>query len=458
MLSWAKAAVGEPGAASAGEDVAVLSDGSAVVAGWLQGSAVFGSGATGTNSATSLGRTDALVAKYAPNGDLSWLRTSGAADSDAFAYGVATRADSIVVTGHFGGSALFSRGAPDARTLVAEGTRDCFIANYETDGRLRWLSQVRGRAGEGAVLCNAIGLTNDGIFVTGYYYRSATFGAGEERVTTVTSETPFDPTGFLAKYALDGKLAWAATMSGRSEGTGVVGLADGSIILSGQSGDPTGAAELFVARYSGDGTPTWKRGIAGRLNFGALAVAALPDGTSWLVGTFQDTVVFGRGESTEIPLHAAGGFSYDVFLAQYAPDGALAWARRIGDTGHDIGHHVAVQTDGTAIVTGYFEGVLATEPALDPAIISNGARDVFVVAYSRDGTFRWAKQAGGAREDVGYGLAVHPNGSVFFTGHINATPSPGGIYATFGAGEPNQTVLGGPAWQDMFLAKLQTCE
>ena len=53
-------------------------------------------------------------------------------------------------------------------------------------------------------------------------------------------------------------------------------------------------------------------------------------GNSYATGLFSRTARFGAGEANETELTSAGG--QDIFVAKYARDGALLWARSAGGT------------------------------------------------------------------------------------------------------------------------------
>ncbi len=62
------------------------------------------------------------------------------------------------------------------------------------------------------------------------------------------------------------------------------------------------------------------------------------------------------------------------------------------------------------------------------------------------GDLAWAKSAGGADTDEGYDISAFPDGSAIVTGYFQDT-------ATFGAGEPNETVLASMGGYGIFVAK-----
>ncbi|MBW2535657.1 MAG: hypothetical protein JRI55_29465, partial [Deltaproteobacteria bacterium] len=146
--------------------------------------------------------------------------------------------------------------------------------------------------------------------------------------------------------------------------------------------------DAFVARFHSNGALAWAVRAGGEGEDKAQGVAALPDGSCVVTGWFARTATFGEGEANETVLEAAGGSSggvddHDLFIARYAPDGTLAWARRAGADGDDVGWDVAVQDEGTALVVGSFEGfaVFGQGETNHTLLESAGWFDVFVARY-----------------------------------------------------------------------------
>jgi hypothetical protein len=79
-------------------------------------------------------------------------------------------------------------------------------------------------------------------------------------------------------------------------------------------------------------------------------------------------------------------------------------------------------------------------------LYSAGQNDVFVARYSPDGSFTWAKSAGGPDSDVGLAVCALSNYRVVVTGYFQGS-------ATFGQGEPNETVLVSAGDDDIFVAR-----
>ena len=161
-------------------------------------------------------------------------------------------------------------------------------------------------------------------------------------------------------------------------------------------------------------------------------VAAHADGSVTVTGYFNGTANFGG-----ITLTSAG-YS-DAFVARYAANGNVLWAKRAGGLYYDEGYGVAAHADGSVTVTGWFYGTADFDGI---SLTSEGSSDVFVARYDATGNVLWAKRAGGGgTDDCGLGLAAHADGSVTVTGRFFGTADFDGI--TFSS-------VGG---RDIFLAR-----
>ena len=165
-------------------------------------------------------------------------------------------------------------------------------------------------------------------------------------------------------------------------------------------------------------------------------------GNAYVTGGFGGTADFGGALGTGM-LTSVG--LQDIFVARYAPGGALLWAFNIGGVGggpglNDEGHAVAVTPSGSVLVTGYFQGSADFDPGEGVVTLtSEGFRDAFVASYSSEGVFQWARSIGGPSDDIGQAIAVAGDASVYVAGlfrdSATVTSSAGSTEAMTGAGE-----------------------
>ncbi len=114
-------------------------------------------------------------------------------------------------------------------------------------------------------------------------------------------------------------------------------------------------------------------------------MVALPDGSSIVVGKFDDYVIFNLGQpgQTEFFSNGSSGF----FIARYDPQGSFLWARQAGvvGTNYDRWCSVSAFADHSAIVTGYFSNTVTfgSGEANQTVLLSpSPSRNIFIARFS----------------------------------------------------------------------------
>jgi len=465
-LVWAKSA-GSASDDDYGRGISALSDGSVIVTGWFAGDTTFGNASEGNETVlSSAGSTEIFIAKYNPDGTLTWAKSAGGTGTDR-GYSISTLPDgSAVVTGYFFGTATFGNASEGNETvLLSAGGTDIFIAKYNPDGTLAWAKSAGGGGDEEGL---GISVLSDGsAIVTGDFTSLATFGnASEGNETDLTSAGSYDI--FIAKYNPDGTLNWAksAGRGGDNYGYGISAISEGSAIEIGSlintgtfgnasEGNETvltaaGTRDIFITKYNPDGTLAWAKSAGGGDGDVGEGISTFSDGSAIVTGYYASTATFGNASEggNEIDLTSDG--SNDIFIAKYNPDGTLDWAKSAGGTVDDRGWGISTLSDGSAIVTGWIQGTTATfgnaSEGNETVLTLVGANDIFIAKYNPDGTLAWAKNAGSLSTDEGYGISALPDGSAVVTGYFEST-------ATFGALEVNETPLSSAGGRDIFIAK-----
>ena len=253
-LVWARRAGGT--GSDEGWDVAAASDGSVYVTGYFDGAATFQVDDLSDISLGSAGNHDMFVARYLADGTLDWVTSAGGSSYDQ-GRGVAALADGgAVVSGYIRGVAYFDDGTGGSVQMVSAGVYDAFVAKYNPDGTLAWVSRAGGTSSDRGYDVTAI---SDGTaLVTGSFADTAVFGLGEAGETTLTSE---------------------------------------------------GLNDVFVAKYAPEnGTLVWARRAGGTANDESYSISTTSDGTASLAGSFKETAIFGTTELT-----AAG--NVEIFIA-----------------------------------------------------------------------------------------------------------------------------------------------
>jgi uncharacterized delta-60 repeat protein len=464
-LIWAQN-IGEVPDFAEGKGITTLSDHSIVVIGKFIGSATFGSGEPNQTVLTSDGEDvwDIFVARYNPDGTLAWAKRAGGATAD-WSNGITTLTDnSIVITGSIQGTATFGQGEPKQVDLTPAGFADIFIAHYNPDGTLAWAKLAGGASYDWSFGVTA--RSDNKTIVTGSFQGTATFGLGEPNQTVLGSAGGDDI--FIACYKPDGTLAWAKSAGGVSNEYGDVGhnitvLSDNSAVVTGWfegsaifgSGETSqtvltsaGGSDIFIARYNPDGILEWAKRAGGASIYDwSFGITTLSDNSIVVTGELNESVTFGPGESNQIILTSAG--EQDMFVASFNSEGLLTWVKCAGGDFSDGGSGITSLSDDSTITTGYFKGsaTFGRGGPNETVLTSAGGLDIFIARSEVDGSLVWVKSVGGPSNFyVCSGISTLLDNSIVWTGGFRES-------ATFGPGEPNETILTSCGLEDMFIAR-----
>jgi hypothetical protein len=306
---------------------------------------------------------DGFVARFNAEGKAIWARRFGGAALDQ-AYAVATDGEGhIYVTGYFQGAASFgsikldSRTQPDGDHDPDTRYGDVFVAKFDRQGNTLWVRQ----AGEhGLNAGHSIAADSAGnVYVTGMFEQGHISFDG----TIVSAK---DASSFIVKYDRDGKVVWAQLTAGRgyygrANSVAVDGLSNaivagsftfvqrvGPFTLSEQ---PGGNNDVFIAKYSGDGTVLWCKQAGGKSHDTCEGLATDKHGNTFITGSYDETATFGAVEIHAAP-HDPRISGYESFLAAYRPSGEVAWVDTIHRNAAMNG--IAVTGDGDICVIGGF--------------------------------------------------------------------------------------------------------
>ena len=411
-----------------------------------------------------------VVSTLNMNGNLIWAKRAGGDNrnvGDAGGCAITSLSDnSTVIIGWFQNEIVFGLGEPNETTLIAFGDDDICIAKYNPDGLVEWAKNAGGSDSDFGTAITS--LSDDSIVVTGYFYSTATFGLGEPNQTVLTAiGGSYDRDIFIARYNTDGMLLWAKRMGGTySEecGYGITTLSDDSVVVTGGfwgsgvfgQGEPNetvltsaGYNEVFVARYNSDGLLSWAKRAGGTARDESYAIDSLSDNSVVITGYFTETAVFGPDEPNETYLWAVE--DEDIFIAQYNPDGSLAWARGVGGGGYfsdDCGRGVAALSDDSSIITGAFTytATFGPDEPNETVLTSLGNRDIFIARYNSNGSLVWVKQAGGSHQNDAYAIdSLKDNSFVITGGFFDST--------IFDLNGPDEIVLTSFGNWDVFIAR-----
>ncbi|HUR96885.1 MAG TPA: choice-of-anchor Q domain-containing protein [Pyrinomonadaceae bacterium] len=143
--------------------------------------------------------------------------------------------------------------------------------------------------------------------------------------------------------------------------------------------------------------------------------------------------IAGRTDSSDYPTTPGtldtsyNGGGSDIFVTKFDANGEnLEYSTFIGGTGLDAGNGIAIDSDGTAYVTGFSIGPANNYPTTSGAFDTtyNGGNDVVVSALNGFGSaLVYSTFIGGNDNDVAYALALDSSRNVYITGQTASEAS-----------------------------------
>jgi Secretion system C-terminal sorting domain len=213
-----------------------------------------------------------------------------------------------------------------------------------------------------------------------------------------------------------------------------------------------GGSDVFVAKYSSEGTFVWGESAGGAGADTANSVTIDASGNVYVVGTFQsDTINFGT-----YTLHNVSPGTSDIFIVKYTPYGDVIWAKCFGGPGNDLVNDIAVDANFNMFIAGnYFSPnfTIGTTP-LTNADGSGSSEDIFYAKFDTAGTNIWAYSVGTIMDDKAQAITVDASGNVYMTGSYDSPSLTFGATATLGNNGDYDVYIvkfdgsGTPLWAD----------
>lgn len=200
---------------------------------------------------------------------------------------------------------------------------------------------------------------------------------------------------WVRKYSADGSVEWTRTYHNLTgdEAFGVAVQSDNDIYVTGATVTNNDGRDVWVRRY----TPTGGEGFIVTANG---SDDSTDEGRSIAIDASQDFVVAGFTTNS--------GSGQDVWLRRYSSGGTPEWTRTASSGGdsNDQGHGVAVDGNGNVIVTGYLWA-------------GGEARNIWTRKYNGSGDQIWTRthDGPGGGNDEGNDVATDSGNNVIVVGY-----------------------------------------
>jgi len=331
--------------------------------------------------------------------DFIWAKNFGGTGFDGSTDVTVDNSGNIIATGYFDSTMAFG-----SFQLTSFGGADIFIVKYNSDGDVIW-----ARSAGGSEFDRGYSVTTDdfdNIIVTGTFSGLALFSPFEVQ-TNGNSDV------FVAKYSTDGSVIWVVNYGagGYEYGFDVTTDNLNNILVTGTSQNFGSVALpflIFVLKYNPQGIQQWAN-TAGGLNGNnsGYGVAANSNNDVFVVGCFADSVNFSGTILNADP----GG---DVFLAKYSANGIFNWVRQAGfNNNNDQAGGIVIDENDDLYITGHFRDVaLFGNFTLTPV----GSTDIFIAKYDQLGNPIWVKQDSLLTDSYGTGVSLDAAGNISVIG------------------------------------------
>jgi hypothetical protein len=283
---------------------------------------------------------------------------------------------------------------------------NAFLRKYSPDGSVIWTRQNETGFNPGNDFNSAFGVSADGM---GSVYLSGQYNTLDPSEDIDCCETDF----YVAKYDLDGNLAWTRTLSGTVDNEEFISVsADrlGNVFVTGTTYGSLarpiqGSSDGFVVKYNSAGDLQWIQQFGTGREDDAFGVAADGLGNVYVSGRVDQ-----NAPSTD-----------DAYLTKFDGSGNRLWTRTLGDPdGTEIAWDVFVDEAGGVFIAGQTDfnfdlgpfPILGTQP--------------FVAKYDENGVNQWVKLVGdGFTPGRAYGVVADSAGRIQVSGQFDGIDTTG---------------------------------
>lgn len=346
----------------------------------------------GDHELSAVGGTDIYLTRFSAEGNVLWAIAEGANNNEYIREIAIAANGNILISGLF-----YNQTVIGGVTLNSLGGQDCFVASYSADGNFQWIKQI-GSAKTDYLTALAVG-PDGSLLVGGYFY-------DDLQLEEVSLQSSGAADVFLAKYTQDGDLCWAQSQGG-SAGDLLESLSvdvDGNIFYTGTfySSTQIGNSQLntgfpngyYVARFTPDGSFDWVRMIDESFSSQSIYCHAGRDNSLFVAGNFSDTLVINNQQ------FVAGGGNQDVFVTRIDVDGNFLWTMNGTSSANNDLKDLSVDAANNIILTGHYMADIRFGKHLLSYTLCCGSTEIFLVKFNAQGASVWASQVTGERSEV----------------------------------------------------------
>jgi hypothetical protein len=334
-LVWVRQMGGNATSSSAltdsGNNIALDASGNVYVVGrFMDSSATFGS--TILHATAGAGGWNAFVEKLDANGTVQWAQTYGISDESAEGVGVDSSGNVYALGANWN-----------------NGNRNCDIFKFSPSGSAVWSESIYTQAFD-SLDGFAVDRSGD-VFVAANFTGTVNFSP-TGKTHYVTSPEVNVNSGFVLKLNTNGRFQWVSAFIGQTVGSSIGSATlqslaldnSGDVVVGGSYGGtisfnggplvlpPAGGG--LLAKLDGSGALVWAEGLVGSSSLSSLAVDSLNN-------------IYGIAGASVMEFDASGNV---VHVDTFSGTGSTSCAA------------ISVETNGTIVVVGGYEGTINFDP------------------------------------------------------------------------------------------------
>lgn len=214
----------------------------------------------------------------------------------------------------------------------------------------------------------------------------------------------------------EGVLDFVITLggSGEDEAVDIVGLADGSVVVAGNTNstdgdlaDRTGSdKDFWVVKLDQSGELIWSRTYGGTQDDVLTSIAKTPDG---------GFILSGYSRSSDGDVNGNQGF-HDFWILKIDASGNPNWDRNFGFSGSDQAFQIRTTSDGGYIAAGFLDVDESDGEGNDDRSPRHGVGDYWLIKMDAAGQWQWRRYFGGTNNDRARDVIELQDGSYLVVG------------------------------------------
>ena len=351
-----------------------------------------------------------------------WAYTAGSIKEDEAMDICYDNSGNIISAGYFAGTTTFATGI--TLNPSSNGNPDIYVSKSTAAGQIIWAKKAGGNGSDRATSVKAD--ANGNIFITGFYYGTATFGS-----ITLTSVSGSQD-GFIAKLDATGNFIWAQSFGGNlAEWGNAIAIDElGNPIITGQfqgTSNFSGTSltsminpntlfssfDVFTAKYSATGNLIWVN--QGKAKYDDRGLDIITDNLNnvYVCGQFSDTIQFQNTHNNMI-MNAS-------FIIKYNATGQEQWFRKATGV-FSIPYSMVMDNANKIYITGDFQGTYTFFGSASNSFI-NGTytNKAFLMKIDNNGNFIWGKSESSSNYVSGKKVALDAQQDPYIFGEFGCT-------------------------------------